>query len=165
MMKSLLLCALLLLGTAGIAQAQTTVILVRHAEKIDESRDPLLSETGQQRAAALRSALEHGGVSRIYVTQYRRTADTAAPLAALLGIAPTVVEAAAGGAEAHARAVAERIRADGAGTVLVVGHSNTVPAIIAALGGPAVVIGDEEYHHFFVLQLNGAGVQLFRSRY
>jgi phosphohistidine phosphatase SixA len=66
----------------------------------------------------------------------------------------------------HAHEVAARVREHGAGTVLVVGHSNTVPAIVEALGAPAVgAIADDEYFHLFIVQISPAGVRLIRSRY
>jgi broad specificity phosphatase PhoE len=163
-----LLAGALLLSPAAVLHAQTvTVVLVRHAEKIDESADPPLSRAGEERAAALAAALEHAGVQKIYVTQYRRTRDSAAPLARRLGIEPVTLATVAGGVAEHARQVAARIREhDAGGLVLAVGHSNTVPAIIAALGGPDVgEIGDDDYHDFFVLQISPSGVRLIRSRY
>jgi broad specificity phosphatase PhoE len=172
-MRALLL--LLALAAAVPARAQeaaptvpafTTIVLVRHAEKIDDSEDPQLSEAGTQRAEALARALEHAGVRTILTTRYQRTRDTAAPLAARLGVAVEVVETGSGAA-AHAGAFAARVRSLPPGHVaVIVGHSNSVPAIIAALGGPDVgPIEDHEYANFFVLQLAGDGTRLIRSRY
>jgi phosphohistidine phosphatase SixA len=140
----------------------TTVILVRHAEKVDDSRDPALNALGLQRAEALAAALADAGVDVVMTTQFQRTRDTAAPLAAQLGIAPTVIESAGAG---HAADVAARVREHPGCTVVVVGHSNTIPAIIAALGGPELTIEDDEYFHLFVLHLSDDGVRLIRSRY
>ncbi len=79
-------------------------------------------------------------VRAIFTTDYLRTRDTAAPLAAAARIAPTVT---------NDDPVA-RIRAIQGGTVVIVGHSNTLPAFIEALGGPAgIVIADGEYRHAF----------------
>jgi broad specificity phosphatase PhoE len=161
----LLVLALLL---PAIVHAQSaTIVLVRHAEKVDESADPPLSAAGVRRAEALATALSHADVRGVYITQYQRTRATALPLAAAAHLEPVVVDAISGNAPAHAERVAARIRADvPGGTVLVVGHSNTVPAIIAALGGPDVgLIGDDDYHDFFVLQLDGTGARLIRARY
>jgi phosphohistidine phosphatase SixA len=144
----------------------TLVIIVRHAEKLDDSEDPLLNEAGVQRAEALARALEHAEVSVIYTTPLRRTRDTAAPLAARTGVPVMVVET-QGTALERATDLAARIRGQPRGSVvLVVGHSNTVPAIIAALGGPDIgVISDDEYADFFVLHLAGDRARLVRSRY
>ncbi len=147
--------------------ATTTVIVVRHAERATEpAADPVLSPAGEARAAALADALTHARVTGIVSTPYQRTRLTAAPLARSSGITPVVV-ATRGGAP-HARIVADTVRAlFHGGTVLVVGHSNTVPAIIAALGGPTLPdLCETEYATMFVLVLRpGAEPSLTRARY
>jgi broad specificity phosphatase PhoE len=144
----------------------TTVIVVRHAEKVDDSRDPALSEAGLRRAAALADALADAGVQAIYTTQFRRTRDTAAPLAALLQLEPVVIESAGNAAEG-ATSLAGRVMEREAGrTVLVVGHSNTVPVIIQALGGPDIGgIEDDEYAGIFIVIIDGNGTRLIRAGY
>ena len=149
------------------APPNTTIILVRHAEKADPGADPVLSDAGARRAGVLADSLAHAGISGIIVTQFQRTRLTAQPLATRLVIEPVVV--AAGGPVAdHANAVVAMIRERFAGrTVLVVGHSNSVPAIIHALGvSPDVTIPDWEYDDIFVVKTNAAGhPALVRSRY
>ncbi|HEU4631910.1 MAG TPA: phosphoglycerate mutase family protein, partial [Gemmatimonadaceae bacterium] len=133
--------------------AATTVIVVRHAEKAAvPGDDPPLSAAGEARARALRDALRGAGVQAAVVTQLQRTRLTAAPLAAALGLAPEVVPV-RGDVTAHARAVAARVLERHAGqTVLVVGHSNTVPAIVEALGGDGVgPIDDRSYDDLFIV--------------
>jgi phosphohistidine phosphatase SixA len=148
------------------ASLTTTVIVVRHAEKVDDSSDPPLSEAGQARATALAAALADAGVSAIYTTQFERTRATAAPLARALGLSPTVIQG-GGPAAAHARAVASRVLSQSAGrTSLVVGHSNTVPDIVQALGAADVgTIADDEYHNLFIVQVGSDAVRLIRGRY
>jgi phosphohistidine phosphatase SixA len=149
------------------AAANTTIILVRHAEKADASADPALSAAGARRAQALADSLARRGISGIVVTQFQRTRLTAQPLATRLGIEPVVVPA-AGAMTDHAAAVAAVIRERFAGkTVLVVGHSNSVPAIVSALGIAApVTIPDWEYDDMFVVTTDAAGrASLARSRY
>lgn len=154
-------------ASAASAPPGTTIILVRHAEKADASADPVLSEAGARRARALADSLARRGISGIVVTQFQRTRLTAQPLASRLGVEPVVVQA--GGAMAdHARAVVAVIRERFAGkTVLVVGHSNSVPAIIRALGIEAPVeIPDWEYDDLYVVTADAAGrATLARSRY
>jgi phosphohistidine phosphatase SixA len=144
----------------------TLVIIVRHAEKVDDSDDPVLSEAGVQRAEALARALRDAEVSVIYTTPLRRTRDTAAPLTASTGVPVTVVDT-QGSAQERAEDLAARIRGQPQGSVvLVVGHSNTVPAIIVALGGPDIgVMHDDDYADFFVLHLAEDRARLVRSRY
>ena len=127
----------LLLALAPQAPADTvqppTVVVVRHAEKADASRDPSLSEAGRARALALDSALADARVTAVIVTPYRRNAETAAPVAARHGLTPIVVPV-SGGVDTHAAAVTAEAMRHG-GTVLVVGHSNTVGAIVGAAVG------------------------------
>lgn len=145
---SVLLAACLLTSTLAVAQPEL-VILVRHAERATEpAGDPGLTPAGQQRATALAQALAGLRVNAIVTTQFRRTRDTAAPLAQALGLQPLVVDAKAG----HVQAVADVVRAQ-TGVVLVVGHSNTVPAVLAALGGPKLAeLCETSFHHAFMLQ-------------
>jgi broad specificity phosphatase PhoE len=125
-------------ATAAVAAVVgPTVIVVRHAEKgTTPANDPGLSAAGEARAQALAALLGGGRVTGIVTTQFQRTRLTAAPLAARRGLTPVVVPASSP-VEAHAAAVAAAARAaGGAGdTVVVVGHSNTVAAIVHALGG------------------------------
>ena len=158
-------------GAARVANPAATplvVYLVRHAEKADApAADPDLSEAGAARARALRDALRDAGVRAIVTSDRRRTQQTAQPLAAALAIAPTVVPLQAGAD--HVSGVASQVTALGAGggAVLVVGHSNTVPAIVRALGGPAMPdLCDAEYSRLFVLVRGADGrVTLARASY
>jgi broad specificity phosphatase PhoE len=135
-MKRLLLATGLSLLTAGSAMAQT-VILVRHAEKVDASSDPLLSEAGQRRAMDLAVALSDADLTHVFTSPLQRTVLTARPAAEAHAINPETISF-EGGTEAHILRIAERIRAlpDDA-VVLVVGHSNTVPLIARAWARPA----------------------------
>jgi broad specificity phosphatase PhoE len=136
------------------ASGQQLVYLVRHAERADQAApggqmqaqtDPLLSAAGEARANKLAAMLKDAGITAIFATEYHRTQDTAQPLAAALGM-----EAVPNPARDTDGLVA-RLRAEHAGgVVLLVGHSNTVPAIIKALGGPDVTIGDMEYDNLFI---------------
>ncbi len=169
MVKPYWLVAAVLFCLAPTARAQpSTVVLVRHAEKAAApGPDPELSEAGLERAAALAYALSDAGVSSIITTQFKRTRATAAHLAKKLGLTPITVGA-GGGLAAHAQATASAVRARPAGeVVLVVGHSNTIPAIITALGGPEFAeLCESEYDKLFVLQIDStAPARLLRTRY
>ena len=111
------------------------VILVRHAEREWEGEDPPLTATGETRAQALAATLRDAGVTAIITTQWRRTRDTATPLASLLRITPEVVPVYDGKALENIQDVAAAVRRRKSETVLVVGHI-TVTGVIAALGGP-----------------------------
>ena len=150
-----------LITLAPLARAQsapastTTIILVRHAEKAAEpATDPGLTSAGVARAEALVELLKDAGISAVVSTQYQRTRLTAAPIAAKLGLTTEIIDA-----RATPRATADSILARHRGqTVLVVGHSNTVPAMVAALGAPQPAeICDAGYDNLFVVTVPAAG--------
>jgi broad specificity phosphatase PhoE len=141
------------------------VYLVRHAEKVDpypdDPSDPPLTDTGRARAADLARTLVDAGVTRILSTDYRRTRETAAPLAKALGLEIERYDPSA--LEDLARRLAE------AGErVLVVGHSNTTPRLAELLGGEPGPPIDEptEYDRLYVLTLRpGAEATTVRLRF
>ena len=151
----LALATALAAGTAGAGDAATTVLLVRHAEKATEVRtqDPGLSPAGLARAQALAHAAGSAQVAAIYVSQFKRTQQTVAPLAAGLNLTP--IEHPAG----DVNGLAQAIRTNWNGrTVLVAGHSNTVPQIVTALtGAPMEDIPDNQYDNLFVVVLPATG--------
>ena len=132
----------------SLSFAQRMVILTRHAERADGAAtmggsDPKLSAIGAARAARLVAMLGDANIAAIFTTEYLRTKDTAAPLAAKIKLTPEVIAA------AQLNTLIEKIQLHADDTVLIVGHSNTVPMIIKALGGPDVSIGDDEYDNLF----------------
>lgn len=160
------------LGSAASAEpvARTLVYVVRHAEKAEEPRrDPGLTPGGEVRAAALAETLAGARLDGIVTTQFRRTRATAAPVAKAAGLEPITIRYRPGDFEAHGAAVAVTIRERfPGGAVLVVGHSDTVPAIVHALGGPAVerLCEPTEYASLFTLALAGDGTaSMVRSWY
>jgi phosphohistidine phosphatase SixA len=110
------------------------VLLVRHAEREWGGEDPPLTPAGQARAQALAQTLRDAGVTAIITTQWRRTIDTAEPLATLLKITPEVIPVHED-ARKNVEEVAAAVRRHKNETVLVVGHI-TVTGVIAALDGP-----------------------------
>lgn len=147
--------------------ADTVVLVVRHAEKSGSSGDVPLSGAGEDRARALVPIAKSAGVTGVITTQFQRTKQTGAPAAQSLGITPIVIGATASTAD-HAKAIADTIRARFAGqSVLVVGHSNTVPAIVAALGAPSSPdLCDDEYDVLVTVIVPASGnTRVIRSRY
>jgi broad specificity phosphatase PhoE len=155
-----LLAIVALLAFSSLASAQpATVIVVRHAERATApANDPVLTPAGAARAEALRAVLSDAGVSAIVTTHLQRTQLTAKPLADSLGLPVTVVRAGSP-LQAHLDSVAAVVRRQPSGSVvLVVGHSNTVPGIIATLGGPRMPdLCDSQYASLFVLNMSGTG--------
>ncbi|PTL84610.1 histidine phosphatase family protein [Vitiosangium sp. GDMCC 1.1324] len=148
--------------------ASTVVLLVRHGEKAtDGGNDPALTPAGQKRAEALLQVAGSAGVNAIYATQYRRTRETAQPLADHLGVPVTVREISAG-AQAHAADLTRELLTQHRGeTILVVEHSNTLPSILEAMAGVRVQpISDNEYDRLFVVVVPPSGpARLIQSRY
>jgi len=150
------------------SQATTTVIFVRHAEKTAEpADDPLLSLAGQQRAVELARQLVDAdvvaGIDAVYATPYRRTVDTAQPLADALGLPITSYDA------ADTETIMEQIvRKHKGKIVLVVGHSNTLPALIGNMGASKKVplIDEYEYDNIYIVSIPWFGkTKTIRLRY
>lgn len=163
------LAATTLMSTTLSAQnGPAMVILVRHAEKATAGgADPSLSEVGQIRAKALATALADAGVTSIVTTTYKRTSETADTVAVARHLTPERI-AISGTTAAHVEAVAAAVRKHVGDVVLVVGHSNTIPAIVTALGGPKLPeLCDANYATLFILELgkNGAPAHVIRTRY
>jgi len=185
------LLALVCIVTAGLAlwlcsaRSTTTVVLVRHAEKV-EGPNPLLTAEGRQRAEALVEVVAGSAVAGVYATNLCRTALTAEPLALELGVPiriQTVTDS--GGLEQcgvtaplaplpasldSAEALADAILAAHRGRlVVVVGHSNTVPALVEAFSLESLCprtfapidgecripdeAPDDQYSHLFVVEV------------
>ncbi|HEX4469387.1 MAG TPA: phosphoglycerate mutase family protein [Gemmatimonadaceae bacterium] len=162
----LLLLVVTALPLSAQERAPTTVILVRHAEKAAApADDPPLTEAGQARARALMAITRDAGVTAIITTQFVRTRETARPSAVALKIAPEIIRATAGAQ--HVQDVARAALAHTGGVVLVVGHSNTVPAIIAALGAPPPPpICDNSYDDLYVVTIPASGAaRVIHARY
>ncbi len=159
------LLPLLFILTVGTAarrtwgETSTTIILVRHAEKALEPKDdPPLTPAGEVRAAALVEALGTAGIVAIYSTPWKRTQQTAAPIAAKLGIAVTTFDVTPGERTYGELYAAELLAKHRGRVVLVIGHSNTVPAILKALGiADAPAIQDPEYDNLFVVTVPETG--------
>jgi broad specificity phosphatase PhoE len=159
-----LIFAAWLWGTAG----STIVIVIRHAEKDLQvsATDPPLTPAGQARAELLAQMFGDlhalGHVDAIYVSPFLRNRLTAAPLAARLGIPATVAPA------DDPRGLARRaLREHSGGRVLIVGHTDTVPEIVAALSGMTIPeIGDAEYGTLYIVTVPRIGhANLLRLHY
>ncbi len=163
-MRSLLTAAMLLTAFLAplsvFADDATIVIVVRHAEKAtDDPRDPTLSAAGHARAEALAATLAGAGLDAAYSTQYRRTRLTAAPAAEAAGITVQVRPIDATTLPTYEADLVRDLRALPPGsTALVVGHSNTVPAIVEALTGQtAAEMPESEFDRYTVVLLPATG--------
>jgi broad specificity phosphatase PhoE len=165
-----LLAALAGSSISAAAPAERVIFVVRHAERAaaadpDASTrmmadDPPLAPAGQARAARLATMLASAGITQIYTTEFQRTRQTAAPLAAKLKITPLMAPA-----KDPAPLVAQLIK--GKGNALVVAHSNTLPDLLKRLGvKEGVTIPDDEYDDLFiVIRRVGEPSTLIRLKY
>jgi broad specificity phosphatase PhoE len=162
-MKTLaIVTAAMLSATAASAQ---TVILVRHAEKAaTPANDPDISAAGQARAQDLKTRLAGAGVTLVIHSEARRTKQTAKPTA---DAAHAPMKQIAAGVADPVTPVVAAIKAAGTkATVLVVGHSNTIPAIARKLGDPAPPdIADNVYDTMIVIQLGKPKSKVIHARY
>lgn len=142
-----------------------TVFLVRHAEKEDEPRqDPPLTPTGVARSQELARMLASAGIKAIFTSQFMRTKLTAEPLAAKLGLTPTAFNLKSN--QSNPRQIAEESTAEvvnkilerAGESVLVVGHSNSIPDVIKMLGGEMVpTIDERRFNDLFIVTVFAQG--------
>src|SRR5438034_10844039 len=147
----------LLLATA--ADAAPVIFIVRHAEKATTGgNNPGLSLAGQKRADALAHILKDSQITSVFVTEFKRTQETAAPTARAGHVSPTVIPANDIGA------LVEKLRALN-GNTLVVGHGNTIPDLLKALGiVTPISIPEDDYPEIFAVFV-GDAPQLLRLHY
>ncbi|MBL9206732.1 MAG: histidine phosphatase family protein [Opitutaceae bacterium] len=145
--RLMLLLGLVVLASVSLP-AQTTYLVVRHADRGPEEPDAALTAEGHLRAAALAGLLGNTRITRIFTTEYQRTRDTAAPTARHHGVKPVVVPQAE--FDALTRALLE-LPASGE-CCLVVGHRSTVPRIVRALSGLDIPpLGSSEFSCLIVV--------------
>lgn len=138
--------------TRNNEQESLVIFLVRHAEKVDNSRDPELSEAGKQRAIELAETLKSSEIEFIHSTDFIRTRNTAKPFAKSINKELSIYD------YADLEAFANSIKSKG-GRHLVVGHSNTTPNLVKLLGGEPgkPIVEKAEYDRLYILTFNGNG--------
>jgi phosphohistidine phosphatase SixA len=168
----LVMGAFVLIGTAFLhwrSATSTTIVLVRHAEKeLGAISDAPLSPEGEQRADRLARMFgdtqQFGRIQKIYVTNTRRTQQTALRLSQRLGINSEVLDA-----KTESTELARRVLLENRGSrALIVGHSNTVPELVKALIGSDAVppIGEDEYDTMYVVTVPSVGqASVLRIKY
>ncbi len=137
----------------------STIVLVRQADRVSGGGDVALSPAGDKRAKALREVLKDSEISAIVTTNMVRTRETARPLAEELNL--TTVEIKRGPTEISD--VEQAVRAKLPAAVLVVGHSDTVPDLVKAFGGPDVEVSTFD-NLFIIIRANGM-TQFIHGRY
>jgi len=158
-MKRLASLVSIFLLVVAAAEAAPVIFVVRHAEKTTTAgNDPDLSVAGQKRAEALARILKDSQISAVLVTEFKRTQETAAPTARAAHVTPTVVPA------NDVPGLIGKLRVLN-GNALVVGHGNTIPELVKALGvATPISIPDDDYTEILVVSL-GDVPQLLRLHY
>ncbi len=153
--------ASLALPVAATAQSGATVVyLVRHAERAEDgSSDPVISLNGWDRSRLLAEMLVDAGLTNIHTTDFRRTRGTGRPTAEATGLAMELYN------PRDLPGFAERLRAT-PGRHLVLGHSNTTPGLVSALGGdPGDPIEELEYDRLYIVTLTDEGASTVLIRF
>jgi phosphohistidine phosphatase SixA len=151
--------------TKKIGSRPRILLVTRHSEKdpAGDPRDPSLSAAGKERAEALAALLAPQTIDAAFSSEYKRASETAA-IAVSHGKGPTVAPQTIKASEPdHLFAALDALKEGG--TALVVGHSNTVPAVLAHYGvtlhdekgNPVVNMPDDQYGSLFVVTLPPAG--------
>lgn len=145
------------------APVATAFIVVRHAERSDGNDDPTLSAAGQARAQSLARILAEEPLDSIYASPYQRTRGTVGPTAQAHGLAVREYDP---GLPASSLATLLHTRHAG-GTVLVAGHSNTVPPLVAALCACTVPnLTEDDYGDLYRVRIDASGIAtLERGRF
>ena len=151
------------LGNAGDEAAETTLILVRHAEKAaDGTVNPPLTPEGEARAAELAYLLGHVKLAAVYSTPFKRTQEMVLPAARAKGLE---VKSYRADQDDFLDRVLKEHRG---GTVLICGHSNTVPALANELLARKeyAQLDDAVYDNLFIVSVSEAGrARILRIRF
>jgi broad specificity phosphatase PhoE len=141
------------------AQNVRTIFFVRHADKVSDETDAMLSDAGRRRAECLAKTLADSHIQQIYTSDLKRTQQTAAPLAGQLHVKPVAIPL------SKVEDLIEALRSEKAANVLVVWHDATLPKILRALGAPEIPpIAHTEYDRFFILTFD-AGKENSKPRF
>jgi phosphohistidine phosphatase SixA len=138
----------LLISALAFSQETGKVFVVRHAEKQSNDADTPLSSKGLARAECLAQTLKDAHITAAIISQYQRTKQTAAQTVREFNAKEIAVEA-----KATEQIVQTARESAKSGNVLVVGHSNTVPDVLAAFGTPGVTIPDTSYDLLFIFDV------------
>ena len=147
-----------------LVNSHTRIYLVRHAEK-ETGNDPALTKDGMKRAGDLFRWMKEKKLKRIYVTKYRRTQMTGDSLRIHLKIDTIHYAADTLCDDLVARITEHR---DQGNTILIIGHSNTLPKIIRKLGVanyPQANIPDDEFDNLFLLTYKKSKAVIKKMKY
>ncbi|MBC5862714.1 histidine phosphatase family protein [Flavobacterium sp. K77] len=150
-MKTKLILFLLMAWQLSFSQQKsTTYYFIRHAEKVDNSKDPNLSELGMQRAQKWKAIFESIDFDQIYSTNYKRTQQTATPIATADKIEIQLYDPQKIDLKAFKKITLGR-------KVLIVGHSNTTPDFVNKIINQQVFndIEDTTFGNLYIVTIIG----------
>jgi len=146
-----LVLSTMILAGSGVLYGQGVIFLVRHADRASSADDSLLSSAGEQRAECLARTLLDAGITKVFATDVQRTQQTAQPVSREFHIETTIV------AKSRTAELISEIKQSDNHPVLVVGHADTLPAIVEQLGaGTIAKFGDREYDRLLVIPVTQA---------
>lgn len=143
----------------SVRAVETQFFIVRHAEKVDESKDPALSSIGHERAEQLKQTLAHLRIEAIYSTDFSRTKQTVQPLAELLGIDIRLYT------RPSSAWSNELVQQHQGKRILIVGHSNTITEIASLLSGKQLATSGDEYDNIYVVSVADDAKEVVRLKY
>lgn len=149
-MKNYFLFLFLIVQLSFAQHKTTTIYFIRHAEKVDSSKNPDLSTAGITRAAHWNEIFSETPFDAIYSTDFKRTKQTAAPTAINKKIDITIYDA--------KNIDFQKFITDNLGkTVLVVGHSNSIPDFVNKLINQSLypIIEETTFGNLYIVTLNG----------
>lgn len=138
----------------AVSQQLTTLVLVRHAEKVDDgTKDPALSKAGKERAERLASLFSQTDITALYSTPYKRTEATAKPLAKQKGLNVQIYD------PSNSAFLSSLLKKEKGGTIVIFGHSNTTPDYAnKLLGEPRFEPFDEsDYGNIIMVTISADG--------
>jgi phosphohistidine phosphatase SixA len=143
------------------------IVLVRHGDTSpDVPGDRPLNALGLKRANDLAAALNDMKPTAIIATPFRRTQETAKPVASAFKLALEIIPYRGAMLESHVKEVAAAVRRHSGGSVLVVGHTNSLPPLVRALGGPQIkAICETTFDNLFMMVPAASGARFVQARY
>lgn len=155
--KYTILLTIILFYCSSFAQETnkiTTVILIRHAEKVsDGSKNPELTNDGKERAIRFMNLFKNSGVSTIYSTDFKRTVNTVSPIADVLNLKIEMYD------PFDKNFTTNILEKHNGETIVVIGHSNTTPQLVNQLIGvdKHSSLSDDEYGKIYIVSATNKG--------
>lgn len=141
--------ALTLIFVILFSSCSTKYYIVRHAEKLNNTDTSSLSPEGHLRAEALKNYLISKDIKKIYASVYKRTQQTAKPLADALGEQMIIYS------PDTTQAFADQLKKLAGTNVLIVGHTNNIPVIVETLSDDSIgPIAENDFDNMYIVEVD-----------